>query len=79
MSRVTEPEHRGAHTGQASHSETDVIPRYRHALPQLSGPRVFLADGGLETTLVFLEGIDLPGFAAFPLVADEGGRAKLRG
>src|SRR5215212_96789 len=55
------------------------MPRYRHALPQLSGPRVVLADGGLETTLVFLDGIDLPGFAAFPLVADERGRAKLRG
>ena len=55
------------------------MPRYRHALPQLSGPKVFLTDGGLETTLVFLDGIDLPGFAAFPLVADEGGRAKLRG
>jgi len=45
------------------------MPRYRHALPQLSGPKVFLTDGGLETTLVFLDGIDLPGFAAFPLVA----------
>ena len=55
------------------------MPRYRHALPQLSGPKVFLTDGGLETTLVFLDGIDLPGFAAFPLFADEGGRAKLRG
>ena len=40
---------------------------------------MFLTDGGLETTLVFLDGIDLPGFAAFPLFADEGGRAKLRG
>ena len=39
------------------------MPRYRHALPQLSGPKVFLTDGGLETTLVFLDGIDLPGFA----------------
>ena len=55
------------------------MPRYRQALPQLSGPKVFLTDGGLETTLVFLDGIDLPGFAAFPLVADDGGRAKLRG
>ena len=34
------------------------MPRYRHALPQLSGPKVFLTDGGLETTLVFLDGID---------------------
>ncbi|HEX2555643.1 MAG TPA: homocysteine S-methyltransferase family protein [Microvirga sp.] len=50
--------------------------RYRHALPQLSrGP--FITDGGLETTLVFLEGIDLPCFAAFPLVLTEEGRGQL--
>ncbi|WP_407527787.1 homocysteine S-methyltransferase family protein [Methylobacterium oryzisoli] len=44
-------------------------------LPHPSRP--FLADGGLETTLVFLEGIDLPCFAAFPLLASEDGRARL--
>ena len=54
------------------------MPRYRHALPQLGSQKIFLTDGGLETTLVFLEGIDLPCFAAFPLVADEGGREKLK-
>ncbi|HEX2137575.1 MAG TPA: homocysteine S-methyltransferase family protein [Microvirga sp.] len=48
----------------------------RSALPQLRGG-VFLADGGLETTLVFLEGIDLPSFAAFPLVLSETGRDAL--
>ena len=37
-----------------------------------------LTDAGLETVLVFEEGIDLPHFAAFPLVDDEGGRAALR-
>jgi homocysteine S-methyltransferase len=50
--------------------------RFRHVLPQLSG-RPFITDGGLETTLVFLEGIDLPCFAAFPLVLTEEGRAQL--
>ena len=54
------------------------MPRYRHALPQLGGQKIFLTDGGLETTLVFLEGIDLPCFAAFPLVAEEAGREKLK-
>ena len=49
-----------------------------HALPQLAGDRIFLADGGLETTLVFHRGIDLPDFAAFPLLDDEAGRAALR-
>jgi S-methylmethionine-dependent homocysteine/selenocysteine methylase len=48
-----------------------------HALPQLSAP-LFIADGGLETTLVFLHGLDLPDFAAFPLLADEDGRQHLR-
>jgi S-methylmethionine-dependent homocysteine/selenocysteine methylase len=50
--------------------------RFRHALPQLSGCP-FITDGGLETTLVFLEGLDLPCFAAFPLVLTEEGRAQL--
>jgi S-methylmethionine-dependent homocysteine/selenocysteine methylase len=47
-------------------------------LPQLRGDRVFLTDGGLETTLVFHRGIDLPLFAAFPLLDDAEGRAVLR-
>jgi S-methylmethionine-dependent homocysteine/selenocysteine methylase len=47
-------------------------------LPQLAGDRVFLTDGGLETTLVFHRGIDLPAFAAFPLLDSDDGRAALR-
>jgi S-methylmethionine-dependent homocysteine/selenocysteine methylase len=37
-----------------------------------------LTDAGLETVLVFEEGIDLPEFAAFPLVDSDEGRAALR-
>ncbi|TXS90819.1 homocysteine S-methyltransferase [Parahaliea maris] len=37
--------------------------KYRNALPQING-KDCLTDGGLETTLVFLEGIDLPQFSA---------------
>jgi len=37
-----------------------------------------LTDAGLETVLLFDEGIDLPEFASFPLVDDEDGRAALR-
>ena len=37
-----------------------------------------LTDGGLETSLIFHQGIDLPLFAAFPLVQREDGRAALR-
>src|SRR3954453_22433388 len=50
---------------------------YRSNLPQLSGGD-FLTDGGLETTLVFHYGIDLPCFAAFPLLMSEDGRETLR-
>ena len=45
----------------------DRAPRMLSSLPQLSSDRVFLTDGGLETTIVFHSGIDLPAFAAFPL------------
>jgi S-methylmethionine-dependent homocysteine/selenocysteine methylase len=49
----------------------------RTALPQLSDS-MFLTDGGLETTLIFHEGLDLPEFAAFVLLDDEAGREALR-
>ena len=49
---------------------------YRTQLPQL-GDRVFLTDSGLETTLIFHDGYDLPAFAAFPLLDDDQGRARL--
>jgi len=53
------------------------MPRHRAELPQLTG-RPFVTDGGLETTLLFKYGIDLPGFAAFPLLDTEAGLAALR-
>lgn len=53
------------------------MPLHRPALPQLSGA-LFATDGGLETTLVFHQGLELPFFAAFPLLADEAGRARLK-
>jgi len=43
--------------------------RYRNYLPQLAN-NLFLTDGGLETTLIFHEGIYLPEFAAFDLLKD---------
>jgi len=45
-------------------------------LPQLDGG-VFLTDGGLETTLIFHEGVDLPCFAAFDLLRSDEGRSRL--
>lgn len=38
---------------------------------------IHLTDSGLETWLIFHRGIDLPDFAAFPLLDDEQGRALL--
>src|SRR5829696_94805 len=52
------------------------MPRYRHALPQLAEP-IFLTDGGIETTLVYDDGLELPDFAAFPLLESSAGRAAL--
>ncbi|HYF46601.1 MAG TPA: hypothetical protein VD926_10360, partial [Acidimicrobiales bacterium] len=45
-------------------------------LPQLDA-EVFLADGGIETTLIFDDGLELPDFAAFTLLDDADGRAAL--
>lgn len=47
------------------------------SLPQLAGG-LFLSDGGLETTLIFLDGVELPQFAAFVLLRDAAGRAQLQ-
>lgn len=52
--------------------------KYRNNLPQLSSG-IFLSDGGLETTMVFHEGIDLPHFAAFDLMRTVAGRQTLLG
>jgi homocysteine S-methyltransferase len=41
-------------------------------MPQ--GDRVLLTDAGLETVLLFEHGVDLPAFAAFPLLDDPAGR-----
>lgn len=51
--------------------------KYRNRLPQLTDP-LFITDGGLETTLIFHEHVDLPSFAAFDLLKDEDGVALLR-
>lgn len=51
--------------------------QYRNHLPQL-GNNLFLADGGIETTLIFLEGLDLPDFAAFDLLKNQAGYEALK-
>ncbi len=49
----------------------------RHRLPPLDG-RLFLTDGGFETTLIFHEGWDLPMGEAFVLLESEKGRKAIR-
>jgi homocysteine S-methyltransferase len=55
-----------------------MMPRakYRQRLPQLDGG-VFLTDGGLETTLTFHEGWELPCGEAFILLDSDRGRQAL--
>ena len=51
--------------------------KYRNHLPQLGGG-FYIADGGLETTLIFHERWELPDFAAFILFETQQGEAALR-
>lgn len=39
---------------------------------------LWLTDAGVETALIFRQGVDLPAFATFPLLESETGRAALR-
>jgi homocysteine S-methyltransferase len=50
--------------------------KYRNSLPQLSG-KLFLTDSGLETSLIYHQGIDLPHFASFDLMKNVEGRAVI--
>src|SRR5215470_4781306 len=61
----------------ASEKRRALMSKYRNRLPQLDGG-LFLTDGGIETTLIYLEGWDLPHFAAFDLMKDKQGRDALR-
>lgn len=51
--------------------------KYRDHLPQLGGG-LFVSDGGMETTLIFHEGVDLPCFASFVLLDNAAGRERLK-
>jgi len=57
-----------AHTAHTPHTARTPFPE---------PPTPVVTDAGLETWLVFERGIDLPAFAAYPLVATTDGRALL--
>jgi len=52
------------------------MPRYRDALPQLGG-EIFLADGGIETDLIFNRNVEVRQFAAHTLLETGAGRQAL--
>jgi len=54
------------------------VAKYRTALPQIENG-IFLHYVGMETDLIFNRGVDLPGFASYPLLETEDGRNTLRG
>lgn len=69
---------RNAGAGQRRYDEgKETMTKYRQNLPQLDGG-LFLTDGGIETTLIFHEGFDLPYFAAFDLLREQRGKEALR-
>ena len=45
---------------------------------RLDSGDTFVTDGGMETTLIFRQGLELPHFAAFPLLDDDRGVEALR-
>jgi len=54
-----------------------MLALHRNRLPQADGTPL-LTDSGLETTLIFLDGLDLPCFASYPLLDTVEGRRTLR-
>ena len=60
----------------AARERTYDVSASTKTLPQL-GSTLFLTDGGIETSLIFLDGLELPHFAAFHLLRDKQGRDAL--
>ena len=53
------------------------MPIHRSSFPNVKSD-LLLAYVGMETDLIFTQGIDLPGFASYPLLEKEGGRALVQ-
>ena len=62
---------------EAKSRRVQAMANLRNRLPQLGGG-LYLTDGGIETTLIFHEGLELPDFAAFHLLKTPEGEAALR-
>ena len=53
------------------------MPKYRENLPQL-GTDIFACYVGMDTELLYRDGIDLPGFASYPLLLNPEHKNLLR-
>lgn len=58
-------------------AKTVAVAKYRANLPQLAD-KIFLTDAGMETTLIFHDGVDLPLFASFDLLKSNEGIERTR-
>src|SRR3954464_1991013 len=63
--------------GRASMASSHLGPTRRWHVTT-TGQWRYVTDGGLETDLIFHHGVDLPEFAAYPLLRTDDGRALLR-
>lgn len=52
--------------------------KYRSAIEQMVASDNFITDGGIETSLMYDYGMDLPCFASFLLLKDSAGIGVLR-
>ncbi|QQK47590.1 Homocysteine S-methyltransferase, putative [Penicillium digitatum] len=46
-------------------------------LPQLASSKLFITEGGIETSLIYRKNIDIPGFSTLPLLGTEEGRKTI--
>lgn len=63
---------------QHKQAVSDMSPKYRQKLPQLTSSQPFLSEGGIETTLIYDKKIDLPHFATLILLDTPEGVEQLR-
>lgn len=54
-----------------------IMTVYRNRFPDIETD-LFLAYLGMETDLIFTQSINFPGFASYPLLETDDGRARLR-
>jgi S-methylmethionine-dependent homocysteine/selenocysteine methylase len=69
---------RASRWGRSATISTERMPMSQRTSQLFDESPLFLTDAGMETALIFHQGIDLPAFATFPLLEHEVGRDALR-